>query len=596
MLKHNQEGRQTVKTTITIDAVSYDWVDAHDSLQVAHKLVKHFHTRPDIERFIEKALSSDHKAAIAVINDPFINTNDDTALLRHLADRIEKKNLLVQLAPIGNNAPKAQAKPKQPGSDKREGISPLFTGQMREFISQQRSNTSLSPPDKQANANHPTPGAATYRSTFESVTEEKLPQYKYVVEISGPSHSGKQRLLLEDDNGPSVLQTARQDSKAPHRSLVEFKGVTNTPKTLIMDIPMSGGPNLQLPLVSNTLPVNKDKTKPCWDSVIAAIKPLRFLTEARDINQSDILPEGWLYVFWRGRCWRELFVRNNSYRDVALDWHRHTNNNSEPSKRKATGHWLENIWIPLQLDNTAQTGALGFELAFCPTQWPLEWIKSLEDNTAQRKEYCTSLDGLTAYLQQQNFNQSSAVKNNTVISDIQSALLSRPLDTDPTELLCPDGNSLKPHRKNNLAAVYLQPAGDIVRIKITNKKGTPWKGKKVAVKVSGKTSEYTIDNDGFVEVGLLGNQTIDGIDASILDNDSPSHGVNININALDIVSSIKGQQARLNNLEHNAGVEDGLMGKNTRGAIKGFQTQYKLDADGIAGPITQKKLTEIHGS
>ena len=114
MLKHNQEGGQTVKTTITIDAVSYDWVDSHDSLQVAHKLVKHFHARQDIERFTEKALSSDHKATVSVVNDPFIDRNDNTLLLKHLADRIEKKTLLVQLAPIGNNAPKAQAKPKQP--------------------------------------------------------------------------------------------------------------------------------------------------------------------------------------------------------------------------------------------------------------------------------------------------------------------------------------------------------------------------------------------------------------------------------------------------------------------------------------------------
>ena len=77
-----------------------------------------------------------------------------------------------------------------------------------------------------------------------TTSKSQAPQYKYVVEVSGPKHSGKQRLLLKDNKGTAILQTARKDSKTLHRSLVEFKALENTPKSLFLDIPMSGGPNI----------------------------------------------------------------------------------------------------------------------------------------------------------------------------------------------------------------------------------------------------------------------------------------------------------------------------------------------------------------
>ena len=596
-----------MKTTLTIDAVSYDWVYAQDSLQVAHKLVKPFYYRHDIERFVDKAIASDRKAAVVAVNDPFLDMSDDVRLKAHLVDQIEKKNLLVQLAPIGNNAPKALARPKQPGTDPSEGISPMYTGQMREFITKSRRQSATSQSFSSQNSGLVSIGSDyTDSAPFTSAPHDAVVHYKYVVEISGSNHNGKQRLILKESDGSQVTQLARQDSKNPHRSQVEFKGVANTPKNLYLDIPMSGGtPNLQLMLLSDTLPVNKDKTQPCWDTVIGAIKPLRFLSDTEDINESDILPEGWLYLFWRGKCWRELFVRKtNGYQDVALDWYRHTQKNpindsdsdsTAKSLRKANGHWLENIWIPLQLDGTAQTGDLGLQLAFSPAQWPLEWIDNLEKAPKQRQQYCTSLDGLGAYLQQQNFQQCDPR-----ISDVETALLNRPITSssqeDSSALLCPNGRTLKAQRNHNLAAVYLQPASKIARIKITNKKGIPWTGKTIIASISGKQRSFTVDDEGYIDIPLLGNQTLDGTDACIRDNDTGiSHQFSISLGTLAAVNDVKGQQSRLNNLAHNAGVEDGLMGKNTRAAIRSFQTQHTLDADGIAGPITQKKLIEIHG-
>ena len=427
----------------------------------------------------------------------------------------------------------------------------------------------------------------------ESSKTGKPLQYKHVVEVAGSNHSSKQRLVLKGEGELPMIQTARQDRQGKHRSLVEFKHVENSPRDIALEIPMSGGPNLQLTLLSDVMPVNKDKQQDCWNSVITPLKPLLFLDEKNDINNSDILPTGWLYLFWRGRCWRELQVhKSNSYRDVDIDWYRGQSNSGQ--KREAKGHWLDNIWVPSLLDGTPQVGALGFQLAYSPAQWPMQWIETIENNAGQRKQVCTNLDNLSKYAQQRHFQQCD-----NAISDIESALLLR--SGSNTQLICPDGKSLRRQRKNNLAAVYLQPAGEIMRLKITNKKGEPWKGKKMAITVGGQVTEHTVNADGIIEVALFGNQTIEGVDAWVGNtesspNPSPSHRIAINIDQLDDVSTIKGQQARLNNLEHKAGAEDGLMGRNTRGAIKTFQQQYKLDVDGIAGPITQQKLTEVHGS
>lgn len=49
-------------------------------------------------------------------------------------------------------------------------------------------------------------------------------------------------------------------------------------------------------------------------------------------------------------------------------------------------------------------------------------------------------------------------------------------------------------------------------------------------------------------------------------------------------------QKALNTLGHNAGAEDGLMGRVTLMAIKSFQKSCGLNADGIMGPITSHEL------
>ena len=57
---------------------------------------------------------------------------------------------------------------------------------------------------------------------------------------------------------------------------------------------------------------------------------------------------------------------------------------------------------------------------------------------------------------------------------------------------------------------------------------------------------------------------------------------------------LSGVQQRLNNLGFDAGVVDGIDGPNTQGAVKRFQTLFKLTVDGLAYAKTQKALYDFH--
>lgn len=52
-------------------------------------------------------------------------------------------------------------------------------------------------------------------------------------------------------------------------------------------------------------------------------------------------------------------------------------------------------------------------------------------------------------------------------------------------------------------------------------------------------------------------------------------------------------QKALADLGYNPGVIDGIMGRNTKGAIRAFQAANGLTVDGIAGPNTKKKLRHV---
>ncbi len=46
-----------MEATVVIDGINNEWVDAHDSLNIAHGRVKPFHFRHDVEQFVNKIVT-----------------------------------------------------------------------------------------------------------------------------------------------------------------------------------------------------------------------------------------------------------------------------------------------------------------------------------------------------------------------------------------------------------------------------------------------------------------------------------------------------------------------------------------------------------
>jgi N-acetyl-anhydromuramyl-L-alanine amidase AmpD len=69
--------------------------------------------------------------------------------------------------------------------------------------------------------------------------------------------------------------------------------------------------------------------------------------------------------------------------------------------------------------------------------------------------------------------------------------------------------------------------------------------------------------------------------------------LNLETSVKPVEKSIKEIQERLNLLGYNAGKVDGLLGIKTQAAIRGFQADQHLIADGIVGPQTWSKLLNL---
>ncbi|MBU2707960.1 hypothetical protein KCM76_18335 [Zooshikella marina] len=278
---------------------------------------------------------------------------------------------------------------------------------------------------------------------------EAKENYKIVIEIAGIDLAGSHsHSLAISEGGRETEQNAKTWSDTPkHRSLVVFDRLSDeTAHQLYMVITMKGEPVYKLLLSEQVTPVHKTTEKALWDNVIVPIKPLAFLTEARQRQTSGLLPNGWLYVFWQGKLWRELEVdKGVSYRDVRLSTLR------GQDQRPAKGLARTAVWLPYKINNELQTGETGVQLYFSLAQLSWKQIESFESNTQQRQQETTTIDTWQVYQQQQNFEL-----NEGVIGPIKPALLNQQHTSKQAQQQSErQASLLKTDRPLLIAAAYL---------------------------------------------------------------------------------------------------------------------------------------------
>jgi len=620
--------------SFSINGALYEAVDPTTENTVEKDREQNFNGRFDIERFVDDMF--DHNLFPLALFEPLLSgqlltVTDEKTLKQGLCEAIEKQQLVIQYQPVVSGAPNAPSVTEQQDLADEAGISRLYSPEMRRFVLE---NQSYSSSDESGSAEYLQPSSNTLQTgqvsgpssgststTTAAANEQSSPspesthKYKIVVEIAGRNACKKHtveinKLGQDTTNMPIGLQPQREqadnDYKARHRSLIPFKKLPNQPRDLSLKIATKGhGADISLPLIQGISPVDQNTEKPEWETILVPVKPLIYITPEQKTSEADVLAPGWIYIFWQGKLWRELQVlKTQALKDVNVDYYRNNWNGSFGQKleREAEGHATLSPWIPYKLNGTVQSGANMPRMAFSKDQWDWPYIEELEGDAAKRDKATTPLD-VSKYSQEQHFKNAPAP-----LGSVEIALKDQAIDAAALgyKIRSEQGKILNGYRNSLMPVVYLTDHDAVFRMKLQNRKGKALGNKPIKVTLGGTVYESVTDLQGIIEIELddepMEDCTLNGDVAVWLKpenktNNKPPKKIktfSTQVQTLPDVSTVKGQQLRLNNLSFDAGVVDGINGRRTKGAIRAFQTNAKIQVDGICGPISQRKLQQAH--
>jgi len=637
-------------TSVFVDTVRYDVVGLHDNTQTDDEQMVTFHHRADIETFVEKAIETDSSELHQLAGDPTISPFDTAALLEIISTQIENGALRVQRnasGSLGGGSGGGDGSSAPVNQELLNGISDRYSPDMKHFIASHKTNyeqfggiksefltqgkaasaaqmTALSngviglanngnasidtsngtPLPARASSTTPTSSSTPSQTPLPPNTQQEL-RYKIVVEIAGHHPCAKQLIeinALSTDKSAPREQQAQQNrgvnhNRDNHRGIVEFKKLPNTPRDLAIVIPTTGyGANIRLPLNTTVAPNDNQTEKAEWDNVLVPVKPLAYVTKENQKQQADVLKPGWIYLFWRGKLWRELEVKKNqALRDVNVEYYRRNWNGDfgQEAEREAEGHWQTAVWVPYKLNGEIQSGNNAPLMMYSESQLDWPYVESLEADNAKLQEAASKLD-LTAYSQDNHFKNASGD-----MGSIEDALLDQYFDPEEHEyqVVSEKGKDLRGYRDTLVPVVYLPVAKNKFILCVQDPAGKKLRNRKISIDLGGRNVETVTDVNGMIEISLEDDETVNGSFALF---DSPAipatHQGKISISqgVLADVSTVKGQQTRLNNLGFNAGIVDGVNGQKTKSATTGFQQENGLGVDGICGPKSQAKLKKVY--
>lgn len=539
----------------------YDFVHASQSGQIIHQKRVQFTPLNPVDQFVDLVLKHNEQLTSELVG--FLGLVNNESPREPLIAALRKGDVRAQkgsLAHIGGpaRAPKGPPKP------------------------------AAKPKPRPA----PQPEVVTLTPSKKPELAEPEPQYKISVEVAGRARCGKQRLEI---SGESVTPSFRPDNRNPHRSVIEFSNLLNEPRDITLVIPTSGAvSDIRLPLATGVAPADKNADKSEWDNVLVPVKPLAYINDQRNRQQADVLSPGFVYVFWKGKLWRELEAgRNQVLRDVNVEFHRANWNGDlgQQLKRESEGHWVSDIWLPYKIQGEDQSSQL--QLVYSKAQLDMPYIENLENDAGKLAGLATSAAQLSQYSAAQTF-----VSDSGDIGDVATALQDQHIDPESGySVLSEKGRHFNRARQDKIPVAYLNPIGEQFVLQVETDKG-PLANKPFTLNTDNGTFEGKTDGKGMLEIPLqeaFGNGEItlwqnankQGPTYVIPFEAKPDH--------VEAVTTVKGQQARLNNLGFQAGPTDGVAGRLTEAAARRFQQQAQLEVDGIIGPKTQKKLQQQYG-
>ncbi|MFH4513831.1 hypothetical protein WKI44_01885 [Vibrio alginolyticus] len=269
--------------------------------------------------------------------------------------------------------------------------------------------------------------------SYTHVPSEPSPDQKIVVEFAGQWSSNAACLMLgKTDAQKEKVTIGKADTENKHRSLATFKDLEAEGKTLYIKIPCSDQPQpILLKLAEDLQPVDKETQMDEWDNVLVPVRPLAYLDGSNDKAKASDLRGGFLYVFWKGKLWREMAINEKGYyQDVDVEYYR-TLEQEEKKKdtpqviqRSASGFAMAHFWAPYKISGEVQQGENGLKIIFSPKQKRFAQIEALESDAGLLEKSSTPLDELSSYSDAQLFSAKEFT------SDVDSAAIHKVTEDD----------------------------------------------------------------------------------------------------------------------------------------------------------------------
>ncbi|ELB2122247.1 hypothetical protein HJ118_07260 [Vibrio parahaemolyticus] len=269
--------------------------------------------------------------------------------------------------------------------------------------------------------------------SYTHVPSEPSPDQKIVVEFAGQWSSNAACLMLgKTEAQKEKVTVGKADTENKHRSLATFNDLEAEGKTLYIKIPCSDQPQpILLKLAEDLQPVDKETQMDEWDNVLVPVRPLAYLDGSNDKTKASDLRGGFLYVFWKGKLWREMAINEKGYyQDVDVEYYR-TLEQEEKKKdtpqviqRSASGFAMAHFWAPYKISGEVQQGENGLKIIFSPKQKRFAQIEALESDAGLLEKSSTPLDELSSYSEAQSFSAKEFT------SDVDSAAIHKVTEDD----------------------------------------------------------------------------------------------------------------------------------------------------------------------
>ncbi|SDF70280.1 hypothetical protein SAMN05216571_101286 [Onishia taeanensis] len=167
--------------------------------------------------------------------------------------------------------------------------------------------------------------------------------------------------------------------------------------SLVLMIPKRQGGEILIPLLEGARTTQEKGSY--QDNTLIRVRPLAELNGEVPSKQQGVttytgksvamLRPGFLYVFFRGKLWRELEVDDmGQLSDVDVSrYRREAENGAVPNDRDSEGQWLSDILLPVLLQGQSTLQEVRFAYSEIAWSWPrIEWLEQHEGDLTKRTD------------------------------------------------------------------------------------------------------------------------------------------------------------------------------------------------------------------